>query len=282
MLRACHVRLLPDGQWITNGWRKNFECHSLKAIAAAAAILLSSENSATAGPPLSTFHCNGACPQGAPNNASIIVREIYTLASDPLTKMSIWVAYRVTPETIGPSQSRAWRPDPWLPPAETLDPKDYEDAPGALGIDRGHQAPLAAFSGTSFWRDTNILSNITPQAAALNQGPWQRLEARETKLANEENIAVYVLTGPLFERMMEPMPKSKRRHRVPSGYWKLVATTDGRVTGFVFDQTTPRDANFCEMRVALDDLELRSRISLYAEEQRPKRSLDEKLGCPER
>jgi endonuclease G len=211
-----------------------------------------------------------------------VVREIYTLASDPLTKMSVWVAYRVTPETIGPSQTRTWRPDPWLPPTETLDPKDYDDAPGVLGIDRGHQAPLAAFSGTSFWRDTNILTNITPQASGLNQGPWQRLEARETKLANEDSIAVYVLTGPLFERMMDPMPKSKRRHRVPSGYWKLVATSDGRATAFMFDQATPREADYCAMRVAIEDLELRSRISVYGTRPGAKRSLDEKLGCPKR
>jgi endonuclease G len=92
--------------------------------------------------------------------------------------------------------------DHWLAPDETLEPEDYDGANAALRVDRGHQAPLAAFSGTPFWAETNILSNITPQASALNEASWQQLEARETRLAREANTGVYVLTGPLFERLM--------------------------------------------------------------------------------
>lgn len=55
--------------------------------------------------------------------------------------------------------------DPALAPDETLDEDDYDGASAALHVDRGHQAPLAAFSGTPFWGDTNVLSNITPQAS---------------------------------------------------------------------------------------------------------------------
>ena len=55
----------------------------------------------------------------------------------------------------------------------------------------------------------------------MNQAPWQRLEARETALAKSEPIAVYVLTGPLFERVMPALPKADERHCVPSatGRW---------------------------------------------------------------
>ena len=177
---------------------------------------------------LHTFHCLHGCPVGAPAIDDIVVREIYTLASNDLTKMADWVAYRVTPQTIGKSGDRKWQPDPWLDPDEALEEADYEGAPTALGIDRGHQAPLAAFSGTPFAADTNILSNITPQGSGLNQAPWQRLEARELTLSQLENGAVYVLTGPLFERVMPAMPRADERHRVPSAYWKVIATADGQ------------------------------------------------------
>jgi endonuclease G len=43
-------------------------------------------------------------------------------------------------------------------------------------VDRGHQAPLAAFSGALFWPESNILSNITPQSSALNEASWQQLK----------------------------------------------------------------------------------------------------------
>ena len=228
---------------------------------------------------LHTFHCLQACPVGAPENVDVVVREIYTLAADPLTKLAVWVAYRVTKDTVGLSQTRNWAVDPWLTPDETLEEDDYKDSNAGLGVDRGHQAPLAAFSGTPFWPDTNKLSNITPQANALNQGSWQQLEARETQLARSKNVAVYVLTGPLFERLMPALPRADERHRVPSGYWKIVMSTDGRMTAFIFDQATPRNARYCDQRKTLDEVELRARLSLLPSAVRTFTPLDVELGC---
>lgn len=203
-----------------------------------------------------------------------------TIPVDGSHRVADWVAYRVTPASIGPSGTRRWSADPWLSAEETLEPDDYDRAPKALGIDRGHQAPLAAFSGTPFAADTNILSNITPQGAGLNQAPWQRLEAKENELAKGENIAVYVLTGPLFERVMPPLPAADERHRVPSGYWKVVATTDGRVAAFVMDTAAARSLDHCDARVPLEEVELRSRLGLFPRlEPRAFTDLSPALGC---
>jgi endonuclease G, mitochondrial len=229
---------------------------------------------------LHTFHCLHGCPTGTPNTDDIVVREIYTLASNDITKFADWVAYRITPETIGPSGERNWGSDKWLAPEETLEPGDYTGAPTALKIDRGHQAPLAAFSGTPFKDDTNILSNITPQGSALNQAPWQRLEQAETDLAKRENIAVYVLTGPLYERMIAPMPQADERHRVPSAYWKVVATANGRVAAFIMDTASPRELDYCTAQVTLDEVELRARLGLFPRLQTRNFSrLAPALGC---
>ncbi len=229
---------------------------------------------------LHTFHCLRGCPVGAPATNDIVVREIYTLSSDDLTKMADWVAYRVTKESIGPSGDREWRADPWLGSDETLPPTAYDGASRALHVDRGHQAPLASFSGTASSADTNVLSNITPQSSALNQGPWVRLEDRERQLATRLSVPVYVLTGPLFERMMKPLPNGGDYHRVPSGYWKVVALADGRTTAFVFDQGDARDADICAARVSLHHVELRSRLRLFPDpETMPVAALDAELGC---
>lgn len=109
----------------------------------------------------------------------------------------------------------------------------------ALGVDRGHQAPLAGQSGTPFASDTNLLSNITPQGAALNQGAWQRLEARENELATKAGIAVYVLTGPLFERVLPPLPRADAHRACDKRGISFIATlphgrpirADGRGSG---------------------------------------------------
>jgi endonuclease G len=194
--------------------------------------------------------------------------------------MADWVAYRIRPDTIGRSEARRWAADPWLAPDETLEPADYTGAPQALRIDRGHQAPLASFSGTPHAADTNYLSNITPQRSDLNQASWMFLESAERNLAIRSTRAVYVLTGPLFERVMPGLPRADEPHRVPSGYWKVVATEDGRVSAFIFEQETPRAASFCAMRVPLEDVERRARLEIFPR-MRPRRhtSLDTELGC---
>jgi endonuclease G len=230
---------------------------------------------------LYTFHCLWGCPVGTPATNDTIVREIYTLSSNDFTKMADWVAYRITPQTIATSTGqRNYRIDDWLDPSETLDESHYAGAPGALRIDHGHQAPLAAFSGTPQWDDTNFNSNMTPQASALNQGPWQRLERWERSVTLQTGGPIHVYTGPLFERLMKPMPAGPAYHRVPSGYWKVVAHPDGRITAFIMDQNTPRSANHCNYRVPLQLVELRSRLKLFPQrgDEQPG-SLDSTLGC---
>ena len=229
---------------------------------------------------LHTFHCLYGCPLGAPATNDTIVREIYTLSTNDLTKMADWVAYRVTPASIGPSGDRDWEADPSLAGDERLTPQAYDGANRALRVDRGHQTPLAAMSGTPFARDTNILSNITPQSSALNQGPWNALETQERQLAQRLNTAVYVYTGPLYERLMAPLPAGPVLQRVPSGFWKVVALQDGRLTAFIFDQATPRAFNYCDGRSSLAQVILRSRLKLFPmADPATFRSLDAEIGC---
>jgi endonuclease G, mitochondrial len=214
-------------------------------------------------------HCLHGCPAGDPVANRLITRSIYTLSNNGGTKLADWVAYVVSRDTIAKSKSRVWKADPLLPPEETLEPEDYQDAPRTLGIDRGHQAPLASLSGTPAWAATNLLSNITPQSSALNQGAWVRLETAERDLAKTDGIdRVFVLTGPLYEREMPPLPKADEPHRVPSGYWKLIAVetaAGAEAVAFLFDQDTPRGADRCAagFRVAIADLEERIGRTLF-------------------
>ena len=229
-----------------------------------------------------TFHCLHGCPMGAAETNDLVVREIYTLSSNDLTKFADWVAYRVTRETIGPSGSRAWAPDPWLAKEETLETGDYAGANGTLRTDRGHQAPLASFSGTPHAADTNILSNITPQRSDLNQSSWMHLETAERDLA-ESGAVVHVLTGPLYEREMPPLPEADEPHRLPSGYWKVVAVeNDGatKLSAFIFDQETPRGAAYCAQRTTLEEIERRALLKLFPRlSERGLAPLDAELGC---
>jgi endonuclease G len=223
------------------------------------------------------------CPSGAPSNNNVIERQIYVLSNNRTTKLADWIAYKVTPDTIdGPSRSRSWRADPSISSRYTLEPDDYRDANAVIGTDRGHQVPLASFSNTPYWRETNYLSNITPQASNLNQGPWVKLEnaVREHVRTGE---SVYVITGPLYEYFFAELPRANERHTVPSGYFKVVMTISRsgwiEASGFIMEQDAGRRDNFCATEVTIDEVERRTGLNLLpAMPSYIERSVERRLG----
>ena len=228
-------------------------------------------------------HCLAGCPAGTTATNDLVVREIFALSNNKHTKFADWVAYRVTRETIGTSDSlnRDWKSDDLLEDEETLEPDDYKGAHRQLDTDRGHQAPLASFAGTNFWRSTNFLSNITPQKSHLNQGPWVDLESaiRDAAYALGE---VYVVTGPLYdpnENQME-LPGADEPHSIPTGYFKVVANRSGRLTAFIFDQDTPQKMDYCKGINTLQEVEKASGFDLFPRKADwPNGSLRTELGC---
>jgi len=241
--------------------------------------------------------CHGGCPVSQQGEGRVVIREVYVLQNNPITKFADWVAYRVSvagmtlPEGVD-KPTRRWKRDDALDPANTLAPDDYKDAHAVLGTDRGHQAPLASFYGYPDVQATNYLSNITPQRGALNQGPWRILEDKVRDLAREAGT-LFVVTGPLYERPMAPLPRARKPHRVPSGYWKVVlrdpdpvAPGDEAVAAFIMDQDLPRHADFCATAVAVDTIEIRGGYDLFPEFSHDEAfeagpgTLFAALGCP--
>jgi endonuclease G len=211
-------------------------------------------------------------PLGAPSDNDLIIRDLYALSSNDDTKIADWVCYFLTPhETIGILDlDRKWRNDPWLGENETLEghptnKDDYKGAHNSEGYDRGHLAPLASFKGSRFASQVNYYSNIAPQKKDLNQGPWMRLETKVRKLVNQA-LAVWVITGPLFERDMPPLPQSDETHKVPSGFWKIVALKDGdslKTSAFIMDQDTARDSDILTHLVTIDNIESKTSLDFF-------------------
>jgi endonuclease G len=196
----------------------------------------------------------------------MIIRDLYALSSNDTTKFADWVCYRLTPHLVWADgdRDRKWRAAPMLDDAETLEPKDYKGI-AQMDMDRGHQAPLASFQGALNWHTANYMSNITPQKSDLNQGPWRILEEWIRKLTRYQG-EVWVYTGPLYEREMPPLPHADEPHKVPSGYWKIVAIPQGKslkLAAFIFDQETPREASVLDHVVTVREVEDRSGLSFF-------------------
>jgi endonuclease G len=240
-----HGRLLPSGP---SGWVYRTLVRRFHGPAPVSPAPSPTASPVAGGQTLVSPHCLAGCPAGASPANDLVVREIYILSNNAETKFADWAAYRVTSQTIGPSPGRNWKADPLLTEPRTLEPADYRGANAALGVDRGHQVPLASFAGTPQVQDTNYLSNITPQKSALNQGPWERLEHAERELARQ-GVSVHTATGPLYERDMPGLPHADEPHEVPSGYWKVVAVAQAsgiEAAAFILEQDTPRNATFCD------------------------------------
>lgn len=208
-------------------------------------------------------HCSRGCPTNAPPTNKVVRHAFYTLSNNPTTKLADWVAYAIDPDFIGgPDRPRNWKKDPDLDESVTLEPGDYTGFSDVLGMDRGHQAPLEAFTSSPDWREANYLSNITPQNSNLNGGRWSQLEAAERRLAQRKDAIVYVATGPLYEKPMPELPNADEPHRIPSGYWKVISMRTGGAIGFIFSQE-PEQGGYCARIRPLAEIEARSHLDLY-------------------
>jgi endonuclease G len=213
-------------------------------------------------------------PKGTPASNDLIIRDIYALSSNDQRKFADWVCYYLTPhETFGTLDlEREWRNDPWLDKDETLEGKpskkdDYKCAYNALKYDRGHLAPIGSFKGSRFASQANFYSNITPQKENLNKGPWKRLEEK-VRLLVEKYGHAWVMTGPLYENDMPPLPNADETHIVPSGYWKIIVVIDSgniQVAAFIMEQDVARNSKVIDHLVKVDDVESRSGLDFLWE-----------------
>ena len=73
--------------------------------------------------------------------------------------------------------------------------------------------------------------------------------------------AVYSVTGPLFERHIATLPAAPGvdPQRLLEDYFPPIAAhRGGQYAAFVLDQATPRDTNFCDYQVTVEEIERRT------------------------
>lgn len=222
-----------------------------------------------------SVHCPLGCPE-SPSKNDLIFAHVYALSNNPATKFADWVAYEVNPTNFGPSTGRIWKADPLLNDNETLEAKDYKGANSSiLEADRGHQAPLASFTGSQYWYEVNYLSNITPQDKDLNQGPWKILEDA-VRDATSYNNPLFVITGPLFNIEMADLPKADEPHVIPSGYFKIIYDKSG-ATAFLMQQNSNRKDDYCMKTLPLSDL--KKLVTFQLPDFKNSKEIYKRLGC---
>jgi len=134
-----------------------------------------------------------------------------------------WVAYEIDASHFGNElRCDCFTFDPQLP--STFTPYTTADYTGAgahhgYGIDRGHLARSADRDAGSLDNAiTYYFTNIVPQAADNNQGPWSKFEVYLGNLASLQNKEVYVIAGVAGSI---GTVKDEGKITIPGSVWKV-------------------------------------------------------------
>lgn len=129
----------------------------------------------------------------ANENNYLMIKPQYSLSYNRSKAGPNWVAWRLDTSWLGSTPRQDdFRPDPQLP-ADWYHvlPEDYSGS----GYDRGHMTPSG--DRTRSIPDnsaTFLMTNILPQIAANNQGPWEEFESYCRTLAQGGN-ELYIVSG---------------------------------------------------------------------------------------
>ncbi len=222
--------------------------------------------------------CLWGCPAGADTDNHLILRPIYVLSYNTVSRVADWVSYKVSADSIGiaSSLSRTPRIDPYV--TESPGPDDFnvlEESDFA----RSHLVPLVSFAGTPYWDDVNFLTAQVARTRSLNQGAWYGLEWAVRNLVNRED-EVYVIAGPIYYEQALVAPPAAVEYRVPDAFFKVIATESGQGTVFLLPQDSPIHVHHCNTRSSLAEVENLTGLVFFPE--RPGldlEPLDSALGC---
>ncbi len=163
-----------------------------------------------------------------PSDDLLVTRAQYTASFSPTRGTPNWVSYDLEATHFGAEdRCDCFTYDPTLPAALSRYTTAAYTGSGAYhgyGIDRGHLA--RSFDRTSGSLDnatTFYFTNIIPQAADLNQGPWAAMESYLGDLARLQNKEVYIITGVAGSK---GTLKDLGLITIPAQVWKVAVVMD--------------------------------------------------------
>ncbi len=136
-----------------------------------------------------------------PSDDFLIRRREFTSSYSRIRNTPNYVAYQFDATHVGAGADRCdcFTFDPTLPssfPRYTTADYTGAGAFAGFGIDRGHLArSFDLTAGTLDNASSFLFSNIIPQAASVNQGPWAKFENFLGNEATANNREVYIIAG---------------------------------------------------------------------------------------
>ena len=202
----------------------------------------------------------------APADIVVLQRDEFVIGWSPSLKRPVWAAYHVPREVrfeVGKRPSFA--KDRSV--ASSPSPVAYTGS----RYDRGHMVPNHAIVtrfGPDAQRKTFLMTNIAPQAPALNRGPWREMELRIADLWTAKYGETWVIVGALAGNSPQPKRIADGDIDVPEQYYAIVVaqTDDGvRALAVLLPQTADRWTFPVHSIVTIDELEALSGLEFFPE-----------------
>lgn len=214
--------------------------------------------------PLILGNPSNATGDPAQENNYLMIKPQYSLSYNRSRGTANWVAWRLATNWLGDvDRQDDFRPDPALPAGwYQVTTTDYSGS----GFDRGHMTPSG--DRTRSVEDnsaTFLMTNIVPQLAANNQGPWADFENYCRTLANAGQ-EIYIVSGVVGNigtiasgRVVIPQYTWKVALVLPNGANDLQRVTKGtRTIAIVVPNFAPLNINapWRDFRVSVNEVEL--------------------------
>ena len=162
-------------------------------------------------------------PDLSESYSPIVPHKAYVSSYNEETLIPDWVAYELTADETGGTESRGgieFRMDPTLRGVTQAMREDYSGS----GWTKGHLMPAAdAAYSTTTMGETFYFTTICPQDETLNAGDWAYLEKRVRQWANRYGH-IWVVTGPIVgENRYGTI--GEREVVVPDSFFKALLVT---------------------------------------------------------
>jgi endonuclease G len=193
------------------------------------------------------------------NPVTILINHGYAVGFSAEYNQPLWAAYQVSKAKRDVDYERFpfFVDDVRLPVANRIGSETF-----GLNYDRGHLAPNAAINrqfAKLSQMETFLMSNILPQKADLNQGVWQKLEAKilsdyaGAKVGSVRANHVWVIVGPIFDGAPTFITRPNGMQiAVPTAFYCILVRPfrypqeepgNSQYLTFIFGQDTPRNAS---------------------------------------
>ena len=199
---------------------------------------------------------------------TVLKNSAYIVGYSEKRKDPLWSAYRVKhmdrPFVLERPKGE------FLTDDRTTARVNHHDFTGS-GFDRGHMTPNSAIArcyGEEAQKQTFLLSNICPQAPALNQKVWEHLEMREITYADEYS-EVWVVDGPIFGDQLNPRGTTRTLRAgisVPAAFYKICLEDHAdtpRVFAIIMPQTVKGTESPEQFLVSVSEIETDTGLTFF-------------------